>query len=139
MLLHINWKRLKVGRYEILALVLITIALVLRLILFANSWPETTSEEGTFGLEAMHIAFRGEFPIFMYGQNYMGVLEAYLGAILFHLFGVSLFSLRLGMLILFALFLLSMYYLTKLLYSRQMALVTLAVLSVAQQGYWYPK
>ncbi len=127
------------GRYEILALALITIAIVLRLMLVANSWPETTSEEGTFGLEAMHIAFRGEFPIFMYGQNYMGVLEAYIGAILFHLFGISLFSLRLGMLILFALFLLSIYYLTKLLYSPQMALVTLAILSVGSAGILLPE
>ena len=102
--LHVYWNRLRLGRYEILALIVITFAIVLRLMLIANSWPETNSEEGTFGLEAMHIAYRGEFPIFMYGQNYMGVLEAYLGAILFHLFGVSLFSLRLGMLIFFAFF-----------------------------------
>ncbi|MGZ6280878.1 MAG: ArnT family glycosyltransferase [Ktedonobacteraceae bacterium] len=139
MLLNINWKRLNMGRYELLALLLITFAILLRFILIANSWPQTSSEEGTFGLEAMHIAYRGEFPIFMYGQNYMGVLEAYLGAILFHLFGVSLFSLRLGMLIFFGLFLLGMYYLTKLLYSTHMALITLIVLSVGSTGILVPE
>ena len=137
--LHVYWKRLRLGRYEILALIVITFAIVLRLMLIANSWPETNSEEGTFGLEAMHIAYRGEFPIFMYGQNYMGVLEAYLGAILFHLFGVSLFSLRLGMLIFFAFFLICIYCLTKLLYSPQMALITLVVLSVGSGGILLPQ
>ena len=75
----------------------------------------------------------------MYGQNYMGVLEAYLGAILFHLFGVSLFSLRLGMLIFFAFFLICIYCLTKLLYSPQMALITLVVLSVGSGGILLPQ
>lgn len=131
--MDIIWKHVRLRRYELLALALITIAIVLRLILIANSWPQTSSEEGTTGLEAMHIAYRGEFPIFMYGLDYLGVLEAYLGAILFHLFGASLFSLRLGMIIFFALFLLCMYYLTKLLYSPQMALVTLAVLSLGSR------
>src|SRR2546421_137360 len=134
--LDIIWKHLRLRRYELLALALITLAIVLRLILIANSWPQTSSEEGTTGLEAMHIAYRGEFPIFMYGLNYLGALEAYLGAILFHLFGVSLFSLRLGMIIFFALFLLCMYYLTTLLYSPPMALVTLAVLSLGST--WVP-
>jgi Dolichyl-phosphate-mannose-protein mannosyltransferase len=137
--LHVYWKRLRFGRYEILALAIITIAIVLRLILLANSWPKISSEEGTFGLEAMHIAYRGEFPIFMYGQNYMGVLESYLGAILFHLFGVSFFSLRLGMLIFFAFFLISIYSLTKLLYSPHMALITLVVLSVGSASILKPQ
>ena len=137
--LDIICKHLRLRRYELLALALITLAIVLRLILIANSWPQTSSEEGTTGLEAMHIAYRGEFPIFMYGLNYLGALEAYLGAILFHLFGVSLFSLRLGMIIFFALFLLCMYYLTRLLYSPQMALVTLAVLSLGSRWVLVPE
>jgi len=128
--LHITWKRLKLSRHTLVALLLITFAVAVRLILIANGWPATTSEEGTFGLEAMHIAYRGELPIFMYGQNYMGTLEAYFGAFYFHIFGASLFSLRLGMLTLFTLFLFSLYYLTKLLYSPPMALLTLIALSV---------
>src|SRR6266699_168127 len=124
--LYVYWKRLRLGRFEILALIVITIAIVLLLILIENSWQGTGSEEGTFGIEAMHIAYRREFPIFMYGQNYMGVLESYLGAILFHLFGVSLFSLRLCMLIFFAFFLICVYYLISMLYYPQPALLTLA-------------
>ena len=56
-------------------------------------------------LEALHIAYRGEHPVFLYGQNYMGTIEAYLGALLFHIFGVSSFSIRLGLALMFALFL----------------------------------
>src|SRR5947209_20259377 len=131
-------KRLRIGPYEVAALVIIALAVLLRLILTARGWPETDSDEGTMGLEAMHIAFRGEHPIFLYGQNYMGMIEAYLGALLFRLFGVSLFSLRLGMVILFALFLVSLYLLTSLLYSKKLALVSLALLSVGARNFLIP-
>ncbi len=119
----------KSGPYIAVAIIIILFALSLRLVLTAFGVPATNSDEGTMGLEAMHIAFRGEHPIFFYGQNYMGVLEAYLAADFFHLFGVSLFSLRLGLILLFLLFLISMYYLTSLLYSKKLALVTLLLLS----------
>ncbi|HEU5230725.1 MAG TPA: hypothetical protein VFU49_23080 [Ktedonobacteraceae bacterium] len=128
--MYIHWKNLRISRYSIVALLLISFAFALRLLLMAHGWPETTSEEGTFGLEAMHIAYRGQFPIFMYGQNYMGTLEAYLGAVYFHLFGISIFSLRLSTLTLFTLFLFALYSLTTLLYSPPLALLTLMVLSV---------
>jgi hypothetical protein len=60
----------------------------------------------------------------------MGALEAYLAAVPFRIFGVSLFSLRLGPMLLFALFLTSMYFLASLLYTKKIALVTLALLSL---------
>lgn len=108
-----------------LVLVLILGAVSIHLILLISGWPAVDAEEGTFGLEAMHIAYRGEFPVFMYGQDYMGTIESYLGAFLFHLFGVSWFTLRLGMVLLFALLLLCIYFLTKLLYSSKFALFIL--------------
>src|SRR5713226_3184373 len=123
-------KRLRISYYGVAALVIIVLAILLRIFLIAKGWPETDSDEGTMGLEAMHIAFRGEHPVFLYGQNYMGTIEAYLGALLFRLFGVSLFSLRLGMVLIFTLFLADMYLLTSLLYTKKLALVTLALLSV---------
>jgi Dolichyl-phosphate-mannose-protein mannosyltransferase len=121
-------KRLRIGPHELVACAVIACAVILRLVLTANHWPSTQSDEGTMGLEAMHIAFRGEHPVFFYGQNYMGVVEAYLGALLFRLFGVSVFSLRLGMILLFALFLISIYCLTSLLYTKKLALITLLLL-----------
>src|SRR6266849_6214246 len=125
----IHWKHPKVGSYEIIALTIIALAVILRIVLLALSMPETNSDEGTIGLEAMHIAFRGEHPIFLYGQDYMGVLEAYIAAFFFHLFGVSVFTLRIGMISMFTFFLISMYFLTNLLYTKKLALLTLALLS----------
>src|SRR5260221_10493396 len=107
-------KYLKIGIYGFLALAIIICAALFRLVLFAEGWPLVNSDEATMGIMARHIAYNGEHPIFFYGQNYMGALEAYLGAALFHLFGPSLFSLRLGLLILFILFLVSTYLLASL-------------------------
>lgn len=132
-------KRISAGSYGLAAFALIAFAVILRVILVANHWPPTDSDEGTMGLEAMHIAFRGAHPIYLYGQNYMGVIEAYLGAAFFHLFGVSLFTLRLGMIFLFALFLVSIYLLASLLYTKRLALVILALLSVGAINIMLPE
>ncbi len=81
-------------------------------------------------LMALHIAYRGEHPIFYYGQDYMGAFEAYLGAAFFRLLGPSVFTLRLSLIFLFTLFLFGMYFLTRLLYDRRVALFTSALLAV---------
>ncbi len=124
----LRMKLLKIGKPGIWAFALIAVAVLFRLLLIAQGWPGTNSDEGTMGLEAMHIAFRGEHPIFFYGQNYMGTLEAYIGSVLFRLFGASLFQLRLGLVILFALFLVSIYLLASLLYTKKLALASLVLL-----------
>jgi hypothetical protein len=127
-------KHFKIGIHEICAFCLIIFAIVLRIILISQGWPETNSDEGTMGLMAIHIAYRHEHPIFFYGQGYMGSFEAYCAAVLFHLFGASLFTLRLGLVIIFALFLVSIYLLTSLLYTKNLALVTLSMLSLGSIG-----
>src|SRR5205085_10751389 len=123
-------KQFKIGTYELVALAIIAFAVLLRVVLAAGGWPQTNSDEDTMGLMALHIANRGERPIFFYGQSYMGAFEAYLGAALFRLFGISVFTLRLGTILLFALFLVSMYLLTSLLYTKKFALVVLILLSL---------
>jgi hypothetical protein len=125
----IRLKYLRISSYGIWASGIIAFAALIRIVLIAQGWPVTNSDESTMGLEAMHIAFRGEHPIFLYGQNYMGTLQAYLGAALFHLFPASLFPLRFGLVILFAAFLVSLYLLTSLLYTKKLALASLALLS----------
>src|SRR5947209_8110935 len=85
------------------------------------------------GLMARHIAYGGEHPIFFYSQSYMGTTEAYMGAILFHLFGASTFSLRLGQVLLFATFLASLYLLTGKLYDKRLALLMIALLSLGSE------
>src|SRR5581483_10591664 len=123
-------KYFKLGPYELGALAIIALALVLRGVLIGLGWPLLDSDEGTMGLMAMHIAFRGEYPLFFYGQGYMGSTEAYLAAVMFHFFGVSSFTLRFGLLLLFAIFLIAVYLLTSLLYTKRLALVTLLFLAL---------
>ncbi len=122
-------KHLKINMYELAALGIIAVSVIIRLILISQNWPWTDSDEGTFGIMALRIAYHGAHPIFVYGQFYMGTLQAYLGAVMFHLFGPSLFSLRLGVLLLFVFFLVGLYLLTCTLYSRGLALITIAILS----------
>ena len=107
--------RLPISKYGLGALGLIILAVGIRLALLVQGWPHTNSDEGTFGMMAINIAFHGDRPIFMYGQNYMGTTQAYLAALMFRLFGISLLNLRLGLVFLFALFLYAMYLLTSLL------------------------
>ena len=109
-------------------LIVIALATAIRVALISLGWQTTNSDEDTMGLMALHIAYRGEYPVFFYGQNYMGALEAYIGALLFHLLGPSLFSLRLGLVFLFDLFLLVMYLLTRLLYTKRLAFATVFLL-----------
>src|SRR6266566_2527152 len=123
-------KYLKIGLHEIIALVLIVGATILRLVFTSQGGPLTNSDEATIGVMALHIAYHGEHPIFFYGQNYMGAFEAYVAAIFFHLFGPSLFSLRLGLVLMFTGFLASTYFLTRWLYTKTWALVVLLILGL---------
>jgi len=124
------FKHRRLDRYDLCAVALILLATLLRLALIALGWPAPYNDEGTVGLMALHIAYHGAHPLLYYGQDYMGSLEAYLGAGFFHLFGPSTFALRLGLLLLFALFLICMYCLTALLYTKGLALITLALLAL---------
>ncbi|MET8367863.1 hypothetical protein ABZU53_30500 [Micromonospora sp. NPDC005194] len=102
-----------------------------RLWLLGHATPPTNSDEAAMGLAALHIA-RGEgFPVWFYGQQYMGTLEAYLAAPVFALAGPSLFGLRLPTLLLYALFLLLTWRLTlRLTGDRWFALLAVALLAL---------
>src|SRR5947209_831401 len=123
-------KRFRIGPYELCMFAMVAAATLARLVLIYFNWPVTNSDEGNMGLLAMHVAYRGELPIFFYGLPYMGPLEGYIAAPLFRIFGASLFTLRLGLLPLFAAFLVCMFYLTRLLYSEKFALAIVALLSL---------
>jgi hypothetical protein len=124
-------KYFRMGPYGLAATAIITLSVLFRTILVAFHFPEVNSDEGKMGIAGIHIAFQGQHPLYHYGQNYLGVLEAYIAAPFFRLFGISDITLRIGMLILFALFMITMYWLTSLLYSKRLALVTLVLLSFA--------
>ncbi|MGR6321264.1 DUF423 domain-containing protein [Micromonospora soli] len=76
-----------------------------RLALLLADAPPTNSDEATMGLAALHIARGEDFPVWFYGQAYMGTLEAYLAAPLVALTGPSVLALRLPTLALYAAFL----------------------------------
>jgi hypothetical protein len=122
-------RSLRPDRYAIAAIVIILLAVLIRVALLALGWPPLDSDEATIGLMGIHIAFHGAHPIFFYGQYYMGAFEAYLAAFMFRLFGVSTFTLLIGLVLLYTLFLIAIYYLACLLYSKKLALVTIALLA----------
>ncbi len=120
--------------YEYGLLTLVIAASLLRIALISNNWPVLTSDEAMSGLMAKHIAAQGAHPIFYYGQYYTGALEAYIGAIFFDVFGPSAFALRAGLIFFFAFFLLIMFYLTRLLYNKQLALITIGLLGMGSSN-----
>ncbi|MEU5830412.1 DUF423 domain-containing protein [Micromonospora tulbaghiae] len=102
-----------------------------RLALLFADVPPTNSDEATMGLAALHIAHGEGFPVWFYGQAYMGTLEAYLAAPLVALAGPSGLVLRLPTLALYALFLLLSWRLTRRLGGdRWYALLVVAVLAL---------
>ncbi len=123
-------KRMRFSANERWMFAIVVVATLARFILIYFNWPITNSDEGNMGLVALHIAYQGDHPTFFYGLPYMGPLEGYIAAPLFRLFGASLFTLRLGLLPLFAAFLICMYYLTRLLYTEKFALAIVILLSL---------
>jgi hypothetical protein len=69
------------------------VALLLRVWLIVRTGGVIDGDEALVGIQAERI-LHGEVPIYFYGQPYMGSLEAYLVALLFALFGASVWTLR---------------------------------------------
>lgn len=132
-ILHWLWRR----RYTLAVGGALVLAIALRLALVLAGWPGTDSDDATMGLMARHIQSHGEFPIFFWGQAYMGALEAYIAAFFFALFGASVATLKLSLILLYALFLLVMYFLLTLLFSQRWALVGLVFLSLGSPAVLY--
>lgn len=128
--MHFSIKRLKISSYGIGAIGIISFAVLLRIVLTALGWPPTNSDESAMGLMGMHIATLKEFPFFLYGKHYMGAVEASIAAGLYHIFGTSLFTLRLADILMFTVTITSMYLLARLLYTKKLALVTIGLLSI---------
>ncbi|MEH0825159.1 DUF423 domain-containing protein, partial [Micromonospora sp. CPCC 205714] len=102
-----------------------------RLALLLGDTPRTNSDEATMGLAALHIARGEDFPVFFYGQAYMGALEAYLAAPLVALTGPSVLALRLPLLALYALFVFLSWRLTRRLGGdRWFALLVVGLLAL---------
>jgi hypothetical protein len=129
--------RLRAHRYPLVAVGIIFIAATVRVGLLVAGWPGTDSDDATMGLMAKHILTRGEHPIFFYGQSYMGAVEAYLGALMFALFGVSQLALKCGLVVLYAGFMAVMYALLAQLFDRRWALIGLVLLAFGADDMLY--
>lgn len=121
-------------RWARLAGVLTAVALLAgvgyRIVLLAFDAPPTNSDEATMGLAALHIARGQDFPVWFYGQSYMGTLEAYLAAPVLAVTGPSVFGLRLVTVALYALFVLLAWRLTlRLTGDRWFALLLVVLLA----------
>lgn len=116
-----------------MALVLGLAGLGYRAALVALDVPGSNSDEATFGLVAIHIAAGRDFPVFLYGQHYMGTLESYLAAPLFVLFEPTWALLRTPLLLLYAAFVYLMYRLTRRLYSPWLAVLTVGLLALGSE------
>ena len=96
---------------------------------FARQWTfNFDSDEAVIGLMARHV-LQGRLPTYMYGQNYMGTLEAILSAGFFHLWGPNVPALRSSAILLYGLFMLLCGLFIHRLWSTQTALITLLVLA----------
>ncbi|WP_345639366.1 ArnT family glycosyltransferase [Rugosimonospora acidiphila] len=92
--------------------------------------PPTDSDEATMGLAALHVIQGRDVPIYMYGQHYMGVLEAYLAVPFVALLGTTTLALRIPELLLYAAFLPLMYRLVTRLYSPWFATFSVGLLAI---------
>ncbi|MFC7550596.1 hypothetical protein [Plantactinospora sp. GCM10030261] len=104
-----------------------------RLVLLLATVPGSNSDEATFGLVAMHIAEGRHFPIFLYGQRYMGTVESYLAAPLFAVAGAGWVTLRLPLLVLWAAFVVLTYRLTRRAFSPWLATFTVGLLALGSE------
>ncbi|WP_412542585.1 hypothetical protein R8Z50_08860 [Longispora sp. K20-0274] len=119
----------RLDRYTLLAVPLGLLGISWRIWLTLAGSPPTNSDEATMGLAALHVSQGRDFPIFFYGQHYMGTIDAYLSAPLVALFGPSVAALRAPTLALFAIFLVLMFALVRRLFSPGLAVLTVGLLA----------
>jgi hypothetical protein len=72
------------------------VGLLVRLYLVVHTQGVIAGDEAVTGIQAEHI-LHGEWPVYYYGQPYMGSLEAYLLALVFAIVGPSVLALRITM------------------------------------------
>jgi hypothetical protein len=69
------------------------IAIVARVWLIVHTHGVMDGDEATVGIQAEHI-LRGEFPVYYYGQSYLGNIQAYIIALLLFVAGPSVWVMR---------------------------------------------
>jgi 4-amino-4-deoxy-L-arabinose transferase-like glycosyltransferase len=122
---------------KILLVVILLVGIALRVYFLVNyelidakEHVVALSDEATVGLMAKHIVSGTNFPIFFYGQNYMGAFESYVAALLFATLGVSVFTLKLVPAIFSVVLLFVVYLLAKKLFNARVAMLSTALVAV---------
>ena len=95
---------------------------------------ELGGDESVIGIMSLRV-LAGEFPVFFYGQNFMGSLEAYLSAVLVLVLGPQAWVLELLPVMLSFFFLFLVRQLGRIFYSEKVVL--LALLYLALPPYFY--
>ncbi len=108
---------------------LLAVTLAVRLALAARGWPHTGSDEATEGLMADDILWHHAHPIFFYGQDYLGSLQAYLIAPFFAVFGSTNFVMHVVTTLQILLFLVVFYAFIRAVFSPLAAIGSLALLA----------
>jgi hypothetical protein len=93
---------------------------------FCFSREHVHPDQAVILLMAKHILEQGEFPLFYYGQNWFGSLEAFIHAVFFLLFGLNSWTIHLAPLSLFTGFCLSLFVLAKKIFNPAVGLLALA-------------
>lgn len=84
------------GWVDVLSLIALASGVCLRVVRAWAGRISTDPDPAVVGLMARHMAEGTDFPLFFYGQSYMGSLEPAASGVLFWLFGPSGFALGLG-------------------------------------------
>lgn len=116
------------SRNKIIILLCFLSAIILRL--FHLFTPILDSDYAIVGLSARHI-LRGEFPLFFYGDSFEGIIEGYLAAPLFWLFGPSRIVLDYVPVIMSLVIIYTVYKLARIIYGNATAKLALLFASIA--------
>ncbi|MBI4398848.1 MAG: glycosyltransferase family 39 protein [Candidatus Omnitrophica bacterium] len=113
-----------------IAILLVLAAFLFRLPLLIARQSIITGDEAVIGLMARHI-LQGEFPIYYWGQGYMGSLTAYVTALVSLATGMNGMAIQLSVFLFYELFLITSYFVVKKILGRAPAILSSLVLVVA--------
>lgn len=96
--------RIRVQRSHIAVILLLLLAVVVRIPFLSHGFGLMTSDHAIPSLMGKHISEGNLPPVYYYGQFYMGSLSEHFFALVFLLFGYSVFALKLSTLLFFLAF-----------------------------------
>ncbi|MDI6892705.1 MAG: glycosyltransferase family 39 protein [Actinomycetota bacterium] len=110
---------------------IVLVGFALRLYLLLTSHWMVGSEEAIMGLMGRHILLKGECHVFLWGQPYMGSLEALMAVPIFFLFGASSLSLKLVPFTFSIIFIILIYVLAARIFNEEVGLLSALVVAVS--------